>query len=57
MDYERKDSMAKAKNGKEPQKLHYTMSAGDKGNRLQRLEQDRMTRKQRIEKMFNEISK
>lgn len=54
MDYERKDSMAKAKSGKEPQKLHPTLSAG-KPSKLQGNEQKRMKRKEALLKAMNKI--
>lgn len=54
MDYERKDSMAKAKSGKEPQKLHPTLSAGNP-SKLQGNEQKRMKRKEALLKAMNKI--
>lgn len=54
MDYERKDSMAKAKSGKEPQKLHPTLSAG-KPSKLQSNEQKRMKRKEALLRAMNKI--
>lgn len=54
MDYERKDSMAKAKSGKEPQVLHPTLSAG-KPSKLQSNEQKRMKRKEALLKAMDKI--
>lgn len=58
MDYERKDSMKKAKNGKEPQKLDYSLKA-PKGykNTLDEQEQKRDRRKELLTKYFNKIKK
>ena len=56
MDYERKDSMAKAKSGKEPQKLEYSMKA-PKGykNTLDEQEAKRDARREMLNKQFNKI--
>lgn len=56
MDYERKDSMKKAMSGKEPQKLHPTLSA-PKGykNTLDSNEQKRMKRKEALLRAMNKI--
>ena len=58
MDYERKDSMAKAKSGKEPQKLDYSMTA-PKGykNTLDQQEEKRVARREMLNKEFNKIVK
>ena len=56
MDYERKDSMKKAKSGKEPQKLDLEFGAG-KPSSLQANEQKRVKRRAFIEKEFNKIRK
>ena len=58
MDYERKDSMAKAKSGKEPQKLDYSMTA-PKGykNTLDEQEDKRAKRRSMLEKEFNKVRK
>ena len=58
MDYERKDSMAKAKSGKEPQKLDYSMTA-PKGykNTLDEQEAKRVARRELINREFNKIVK
>ena len=47
MNYERKDSNAKAKSGKEPQKLHPTLSAG-KPSKLSAIEAKNMKRKESL---------
>jgi hypothetical protein len=56
MDYERKDSMAKAKSGKEPQKLEYSMKP-PKGykNTLDEQEAKRDARREMLNKQFNKI--
>lgn len=56
MDYQRKDSKAKAKSGKEPQDLHPTNSS-PKGykNTLDNNEQKRMKRKEALLKAMNKI--
>lgn len=58
MDYDRKDSKAKSKSGKEPQKLDYSMTA-PKGykNTLDEQEAKRDARRSMIEKEFNKIVK
>lgn len=58
MDYERKDSMKKAKSGKEPQKLEYSMTA-PKGykNTLDEQEAKRVARREMLNKEFNKIVK
>lgn len=58
MDYERKDSMTKAKSGKEPQKLEYSMTA-PKGykNTLDEQEAKRNARRSMIEREFNKVRK
>lgn len=58
MDYERKDSMKKAKSGKEPQKLEYSMTA-PKGykNTLDEQEAKRVARRELINREFNKIVK
>lgn len=58
MDYERKDSMKKAKSGKEPQKLDYSMTA-PKGykNTLDEQEAKRNARREMLNKEFNKIVK
>ena len=58
MDYERKDSMNKAKSGKEPQKLEYSMTA-PKGykNTLDEQEAKRNARREMLNKEFNKIVK
>ena len=58
MDYQRKDSKAKAKSGKEPQKLDYSMTA-PKGykNTLDEQEDKRAKRRSMIEKEFNKVVK
>jgi hypothetical protein len=52
MDYERKDSNAKAKNGKEPQVLHPTMTAG-KPSKLNATQQKNIKRKEALMKAMN----
>ena len=58
MNYERKASMAKAKSGKEPQKLDYSMTA-PKGykNTLDQQEEKRVARREMLNKEFNKIVK
>lgn len=56
MDYERKDSMKKAKSGKEPQKLEYSMK-GEKPSSLEANEEKRAKRRAMIEKEFNKYRK
>lgn len=58
MDYERKDSMKKAKSGKEPQDLKASLTA-PKGykNTLDEQEAKRDARRSMIEKEFNKIVK
>ncbi len=56
MDYERKDSKAKAKSGKEPQKLDYSMTGG-KPSKLQANEDKRMKRKAALLSHFNKFAK
>lgn len=58
MDYERKDSMKKAKASKEPQKLEYSMTA-PKGykNTLDEQETKRNARRSMLEKEFNKVRK
>jgi hypothetical protein len=55
-DYERKDSNAKAKSGKEPQKLHPTMTAG-KPSSLRKLQQDRMNRRAMLSDKVKDLDK
>lgn len=55
-DYERKDSNAKAKSGKEPQVLHPTNSAG-KPSSLRKLQQDRLNRRSMIEDKVKDLQK
>jgi hypothetical protein len=55
-DYERKDSNYKAKHGKEPQKLHPTMSAG-KPSSLRKLQQDRLNRRAIIANKLKDLDK
>lgn len=57
-DYERKDSMAKAKHGKEPQDLKASLKA-PKGytNTLDKEEQKRMTRREQLNAYFNKVVK
>jgi hypothetical protein len=47
MDYQRKDSNAKAKSGKEPQVLHPTMTAG-KPSKLSATQQKNIKRKEAL---------
>lgn len=56
MNYERQDSMAKAKNGKEPQKLKPTLTA-PKGykNTLDEQQADRLKRKATIEEAYDRL--
>jgi hypothetical protein len=58
MDYERKDSIAKAKSGKEPQKLEHSMKA-PKGykNTLDEQEAKRDSRREMLNKQFNKVVK
>ena len=58
MDYDRKDSIAKAKSGKEPQKLEYSMTA-PKGykNTLDEQEEKRNARRTMLIKEFNKVVK
>ena len=58
MGYERQDSMAKAKSGKEPQKLKPTLTA-PKGykNTLNEQENARDKRRAMITKEFNKVRK
>ena len=58
MDYKRKDSMEKAKSGKEPQKLEASLTA-PKGykNTLDEQEQKRDRRREFLNKYFNKIRK
>lgn len=58
MDYERKDSMAKATSGKEPQKLKASLKA-PKGytNTLDKEEAKRISRREMINAEFNKIVK
>lgn len=56
MDYERKDSMKKAKSGKEPQKLDLKFEAG-KPSGLQAAENKRNERRAKLEKLFNKVRK
>jgi hypothetical protein len=56
MDYERKDSNAKAKSGKEPQVLHPTNSAG-KPSSLRKLQQDRINRRSMIADKVKNLDK
>jgi hypothetical protein len=56
MDYERKDSNAKAKSGKEPQVLHPTNSAG-KPSSLRKLQQDRINRRAMIADKVKDLDK
>jgi hypothetical protein len=55
-DYERKDSNYKAKHGKEPQKLHYTMNAG-KPSSLRKLQEDRLLRRSMIADKVKDLDK
>lgn len=55
-DYERKDSNYKAKHGKEPQKLHPTMSAG-KPSSLRKLQQDRLDRRAMLANQLKDLDK
>lgn len=58
MDYERKDSIKKAKSGKEPQKLDFSLVA-PKGykNTLDEQETKRNARRAMLEKEFNKVRK
>jgi len=56
MDYERKDSMKKAKSGKEPQKLDLEFGAG-KPSGLQKAENARDKRRAMLTKQFNKVRK
>ena len=58
MDYERKDSMKKAKSGKEPQKLEFSMKA-PKGyeNTLDKQQAQRVKRREMLNKEMNKIVK
>lgn len=58
MGYERQDSMKKAKSGKEPQKLDYSLTA-PKGykNTLDEAETARDRRRAMITKEFNKVRK
>lgn len=58
MDYERKDSKAKAKSGKEPQKLDFSLMP-PKGykNTLDEEQQKRIKRRELINREFNKIRK
>ena len=58
MGYDRQDSMAKAKSGKEPQKLKPTLTA-PKGyeNTLDKEETARDKRRAMITKLFNKVRK
>jgi hypothetical protein len=55
-DYERKDSNAKAKSGKEPQKLHPTNSAGNPSS-LRKLQEDRLLRRSIIANKVKDLDK
>lgn len=56
MGYERQDSMAKAKSGKEPQKLKPTLTA-PKGykNTLDEQQDDRIKRRNTLEEAYNRL--
>lgn len=58
MGYERQDSNAKAKSGKEPQKLKASLMA-PKGyeNSLDNNEMKRNERRSKLEKLFNKVRK
>jgi len=58
MKYDRQDSMAKAKSGKEPQKLEYSLTA-PKGykNTLDEQEDARNKRRSMLIKEFNKVVK
>lgn len=57
-DYERKDSMAKAKNGKKPQKLKPTLTA-PKGytNTLDKQQADRLKRRAMLADKLKDLDK
>lgn len=56
--YERQDSMAKAKNGKEPQKLKASLLAPeDFVNELDKKTAERARRRAMLEKQFSKIRK
>ncbi len=58
MDYERKDSKAKAKSGKEPQKLDFSLMP-PKGykNSLDEQQAKRVARREKLNAEFNKVRK